>query len=118
MAKTLDTLLSEADAFIETKLAKAKPEQKDDIFKLAEELKTSGRTLDEDDVTFSLTEKIAHSVAVVDTLLNLETLCKMAAFESQAKESGYSEDQLSKFFEKKAAVKFKSVLDELSWLRA
>ena len=117
MAKSLDALLSEADAIIETKLAQVKPELKDDIFKLAEELTSSGRVSNEE-IALSLTEKIAHSIAVVDTLLNLETLSKMATFEDKAVASGYSEAQLSKFFEKKAGVKFRSVLDELPWLKA
>jgi len=117
MVKSLDTLLSEADSLIEMKLAQKTPEPQDNIFKLAEELKTSGRASD-DDIAYSITEKIAHSIAVVDTLLNLETLSKMASFEDKAASSGYTEEQLSKFFEKKAAVKFRSVLDELPWLKA
>lgn len=117
MAKSLDALLTEADALIESKLAPVAAQPQDDIFKLAEELTASGKATDED-IAYSLTEKIAHSIAVVDTLLNLETLSKLAAFEDLAAEKGYSEEQMAKFFEKKAEVKFRSVLDELPWLKA
>lgn len=117
MAKSLDALLSEADAIIETKLASKKPEPRDDdIFKLAEDLKGSKPAADEE-MCLTLTEKIAHSIAIVDTLLNLDTLVKMAQFESKAKESGFSDGQISEYFEKKASVKFKTVLDELPWTR-
>lgn len=116
MAK-LDTLLKEADELISSKLqTSSKVTQDDDIFKLAEELKTSTQGAAEVEA-FSLIEKIAHSVAIVDTLLNLETLSKIAALEEKAKEAGFSEGQISDFFEKKASPKFKSVMDDIEWLR-
>lgn len=116
MAKSLDTLLSEADALIDSKLDCKTPAPQDDIFKLAEELTHSGRSTNED-MALTLTEKIAHSIAIVDTLLNLESLSKMASFEDKAKESGFSNEQISEFFEKRSSVKFRSVLDEISWMR-
>lgn len=115
MAASLNSLLTEADSIIESRLSSKAPAVQDDIFKLAEELKAS--SVKNDDLDLTLTEKIAHSIAIVDTLLNLEALTKMASFEEKAKESGFSEEQISEFFEKKASIKFRSVLEDLDWMR-
>lgn len=116
MAKKISDFIAEADEIISIKTAAKKPApQQDDIFKLAEELTHPQHELDADD--YSLTEKIAHSIALVDTLINLPELVKIANFESKAKESGYSSEQISELFEKKASIKFKSVLDMIPMAR-
>ena len=85
MAKSLGDLIRDADEIITVKTASVKPQVQDDIFKLAGELvEDRAPALTEDD--FSMAEKIAHSVALVETLINMPTLKKVAEFEKKAKE--------------------------------
>ena len=48
-------------------------------------------------------EKIAHSMAIVDTLLNISELAKLEKTAQVAEESGYSAQQISEYIEKKAS---------------
>ena len=61
--------------------------------------------------------KIAEAIAIVDTLINLEHLVKVAQLESKAKEAGITDDRLADFLEKKAGAKFVSVTSMIPWLR-
>lgn len=110
----LEDLIREADSVIEKKAAKAAPvvstDSSDDITKLAEML------LSDDEVKPTQTkvaapareetpfEKIAHAIAIVETLVNIEELQKLASFEEQAKSKGFSDAQVEEFIEKKAAA--------------
>ena len=110
MAKSINDLLYEADEIISKHAQQKKPEIKeDDIFKLAEAITT--QPPEQKEVQFNLTEKIAHAAAILDTLINLPQLVKIAEFEQKAKEAGYNDGQIAEFFEKKASVKLVSVLD-------
>lgn len=111
MAKDLNALLMEADQLIETKLASVKVIEEDEISKLAAQLTS---TSSEEVKDYTLTEKLASSIAIVDTLLNLDQLVKIAAFEQKAKESGIDEEKVAEYFEKNAAPQFRSVLDLLA----
>jgi len=116
MSKSINALIAEADELIlghyELKTASVK---EDDVFKLAEELRASELPAADED--YSMTEKIAHAVAIVDTLINLPELVRVAGFEKKAKESGFTNEQICGLFEKKASVKFKSVLDMIPMAR-
>lgn len=48
-------------------------------------------------------EKIAHSMAIVDTLLNLSSLAKLEKIAQVAQEQGYSPNQINQYIEKKAS---------------
>lgn len=111
MARSISDLISEADEILAIKTAsEQKPVAQDDIYKLASDLKkTAKQEESSDDLT--VTEKIAHAVAIVDTLLNLAEMKKIADFEKKAQDAGYPEEKVSSFFEKRASVNFRSVLD-------
>lgn len=112
MARSIGDLISEADEILAMKSGAVKvAEPQDDIYKLASELKKVAVKEDSTSDDLSVTEKIAHAVALVDTLLNLEEMRKIADFEKKAGEAGFSEDKVASFFEKRASVKFRSVLD-------
>ena len=112
MARSIGDLISEADEILAMKYGTVKTaEPQDDIYKLASELKKVSSEDGLVDDNLSVTEKIAHAVALVDTLLNLEEMKKIADFEKKAQEAGFPEDKVASFFEKRAAVKFRSVLD-------
>lgn len=49
-------------------------------------------------------EKIAHSMAVVDTLINLSGMAKLEKTAQVALDSGYSEEQVADYIEKKAST--------------
>ena len=130
--RSLNDMIRDADEIFEkraskqenTKSTKSSGYSDDEIFKLAEELKSPSRTsaarekLAEHDgetkIAFTLREQIAHSAAIIDTLLNLEQLEKFAALESAAKEKGFSDAQIQSFFEKNASTAgFRSILSEI-----
>jgi len=116
MARSISSIIEDADKIISTKIAETTPAvQDDDVFKLAEELVKGAadrgiqEVRSEDD--YSFTEKVAHAVAIVDTILNLQEIEKIAAFTKEAKNKGFSDKQVSEYFEKKASVNFRSVLE-------
>lgn len=115
MPRSLGDLIRDADELITSKLASPKPQvQEDDIFKMAKELVKN----DEVPVTdndYSMAEKIAHSIALVETLINMPALIKVAEFEKKAKESGFTSEQISDYFEKKASINFVSIAQALPW---
>ncbi len=122
MAKSLDMLLSESGDFIESRInaglsktAAAAASQEDDIFKLAQQLRAGGGTVEADvegSALVSLPEKIANARAIVETFVNLPLLQKLDALEKQAMSNGHSEDELRSFIEKRAQdLKFRSILD-------
>ena len=99
MSKSINALIAEADELIlghyESKTASV---SEDDIFKLAEDLRADEQVAA--DADYSMTEKIAHAVAIVDTLINLPELIRIAGFEKKAKESGFTSEQICGLFEK------------------
>jgi len=125
MAKDLSRLLEEADHLIVGRssgvVKEASSANEDDIFKLAElvrkgppEVKEAAHpAADEDDFPFTMQEKIAHAVAIVDTWKNLSVLNKISDFEKKAKDKGHSDAEIQQFFEKNASsFQIKSVLQE------
>lgn len=97
----------------------------DDIFKLAEQIRKAPeaqvqaekRAAESDEFDFTLREKVAHAIALVDTLFNMPTLVKVAAFEEAARAEGYTDTEIQAQLEKTASIKFRSILDEMSWLQ-
>lgn len=112
MSRNISTLLQEADSIIEkraSETANVVPAvESEDIFKIAAELRQPSRSVDTDLTMF---EKIAHAIALVDTLINANEIAKIASFEEKAASAGYSPEQVCDYFEKNASVKFRSVLD-------
>jgi len=120
MAKSLSSLLGEADELISSRVAShnktaSAPQGHDDIFKLAEWVRKSGEelpivkeaafdtALDAEEHILTLAEKLAHAKAYLETYQNLPTLVKIANFEKSAKERGFSEEEIESYLEKNAA---------------
>jgi len=129
--RSINDLIRDADQIFEKRAAasgkKTEGSYTDtDIFKLAEEIRKSperpSEKLAEQDLVeadvdiMSLREKIAHSVAIVDTLLNFDQLQKIASLETAAREKGFSDSQISEYLEKNAELQFRSVLTEMPWI--
>jgi hypothetical protein len=112
MAKSISELLKDADELITKKIASVSAPTEDDVVKLANELRSvpANQEVPADDI-FTLTEKLAHAAALLDTLINAQELAKIASFEASAKEKGYTPEQISEFFEKRASVSFRSVTE-------
>lgn len=129
MVRPLSDLIKDADDIIfgrqpvqeKTAGAAEKELSDEDIFKLAEQIKRPSQPqtekLAEDDFSMTMREKLAHAVALVDTLLNLPTLAKVAEFEDRARAEGYSDAEIAAQLEKTAGIKFRSVLDDMPWLQ-
>ena len=114
MARSVGSMLAEAQEIME-KRASLKPEapKPELVHKLAAEL----RKVPESDDKVDLTVKIAEVIAIVDTLLNMEEILKVAHFEGQAREAGYNEEQITDYIEKKASPKFVSVISMIPWIK-
>lgn len=132
MVRPLSDLIKDADNIIfgrpssqEKTAGKAEADLTEaDIFKLAEQIRKAPeapvvekRAAKADEIDFTLREKVAHAIALVDTLLNLPTLQKVAEFEESARAAGYTSAQIQAELEKTASIKFRSVLDEMPWLQ-
>lgn len=132
MVRPLSELIQDADDIIfgrktaeEKTAASADTEiADDDIFKLAEmirkvpEPETTEKSASEDDqLVFTMREKVAHAVALIDTLLNLPTIAKVAAFEEKARAAGYTDEQIASQLEKTAGIKYRSILSEMPWFK-
>lgn len=112
MVKSISELLKDADELITKKIASVSAPTEDDVVKLANELRTVSPEQEvQVDETYTLTEKLAHAAALLDTLINAQELAKIASFEASAKEKGYTQEQISEFFEKRASVRFRSVTE-------
>lgn len=126
MAKTIDQLLNEADEILEKRASDADASQEktasqnrsdedEDIFKLAEDLRNAQQKTASDEeqpspeLNMNLSEKIAHSMAIVDTIVNLPLLSQLSEFEKKAQEKGYSEEQIAEYSEKIASGKVKTI---------
>lgn len=106
MARSLSDILNEAEGIIE-KRASEKPvaQSFDAVEKYASFLNglASAAPSPAAPEEFNLLEKIAHAIAIVDTLTFLEEHEKIAQFEDICRERGYSEEQIAGFIEKKAS---------------
>lgn len=54
-------------------------------------------------------EKIAESLAIVDTLINIQELAKAHEFEKRAKAAGYNDEQIEEYLQKQAKAAAKGV---------
>lgn len=116
MVKSVSTLLNEADEILVKTAAAKNAIPADDVIKIAKQLKDSGKISAEGLSDENLAVKIAHAFAIVDTVINLEEMAKVAFFEEKAKEAGFSDGKVSEYIEKKASPKFVSALSLVPWL--
>ena len=107
MARTLQSIMDEADIIISGKMeVKTAAKEVDGVTELADQLKASSPVTE-----YTMTEKVAYARAVLDTILNLDYLTKVAELEDRAAKSGIPGEKVAEYFEKKAGMKFRSVLD-------
>jgi hypothetical protein len=132
MTQTLGRLLAEADQIISgrsltNEKTAAATTATEDAAKLAAALVAHGQQRPQEktaapvigDIEGNSLVKVAHALAIVDTLFNLPVIVKMAEFEKAAAALGHSEDTIADFFEKNAqAFETKSVLELMPWLQA
>jgi hypothetical protein len=120
MARTFDDVLGEFEELFgsQEKTASA-PSAADEVDSLVEQLKTSP-AFDHQMVggrfgapePQPLWEKVAESLAFAETIANLPTLQKIAAFEERAIEKGFSEKQISDYYVKTgSASTYRSIID-------
>jgi len=114
MGKSVGYLLAEAQEIME-KRASLRPEapKSEMVVKLANELRKAPESAEPGT---DLTVKVAEAIAIVDTLLNMEEILKVAHFEAKARESGVTDEQITDYIEKKASPKFVSVVSMIPWL--
>lgn len=90
-------------------VAQPKGQGDDDILALAAQLSKSATATPlagpTPDAVMNMTEKVAHSIAIVDTLLNMQELVKMAEFEKAALARGFSQPQIEAYMAKTANAK-------------
>jgi len=109
MSISLDQLLSEADELIEKNASLNKNERfddEDDIFKLAQKL-TSNELEVIEETPF---EKIAHAMAIIETVQSINNAKSVEKFEKMARENGYSEEEVGSFLESKGIVPLHKML--------
>jgi hypothetical protein len=105
MGRQLEDFLKEADALIEKNASKPKAAPADDeVVKLAHMLTAKDNPLP-DHFEFTPLEKIAYSIAIVETMQNMEQLEKIAKFEEGCREKGFTEAQIQEFLTKRADAK-------------
>lgn len=117
MTRDFNSLIEEADGYIAKKSEKGfskTASSKEDIEKLAAKLVAGEAPQSEEESAIqTLNEKVAHSVALVDTLLNLGTLVKVAKLEQEAADRGIPHEKVANYIENNHSLKFRSVLDML-----
>lgn len=123
---SLAQILNEADEIIRaktasgiSKTASAPVSSGDDIFKLAEEVrrgppaavKEAAADVSDDEIA-TVTEKIAHALAITETYANLGVISRLDDLEKQALAKGNTPEQVNAYFEKNASrFGYRSIFD-------
>lgn len=116
----LDTLLDEADELISKRLAGGQEKTgaavgDDDIFKLAEEVRNPApRSEEPSSAIVTLTEKVAHALAISETMMNLPVLVQIDQLTKTAQDKGISAERIDAYIEKLAKGKLQSILNLFS----
>jgi len=129
MAKSISDLLNEADDIIEKRASVSTPissDVDDGTIKLAEDLETWGLDAPKEeaesvkvasvevDPYLDINEKVAHAIAIIDTVMNLPLVQKIAEFEKKAAEQGFSKEEIDEFVKK--ANRAKKLETAARWL--
>lgn len=106
MARSLAQIFQDADAIIEklaSDQAKTPPRQidEDEVTKLAAEVLSDAAPL-ATEFHFDDLEKLAHSMAILETVLSAPELLKFQEFEKKATEQGFTPEQINSVLEKAA----------------
>jgi hypothetical protein len=112
MGRTLGQMLQTADEIIEKRASAPKtPEvtspisvEDDDIFKLASSIRGFEEVASVEEFTFDDNEKLANSMAILETVFSAPELSKLMQLEKVAKERGISDETINGFYEKVASA--------------
>jgi hypothetical protein len=104
MARSIEDYLNEANDIIEKRASAPaqKPPSDDEIVKLADILTAQEAPPPPPQLELTLFEKVAYSMAIIDTVRHIEEFQKIDAFEKTARERGFSDEQVAQFLEKRA----------------
>lgn len=109
----LDDLIAQADAVIEKRASVTQEppatdfSHDEDVVKLAnflmnDEVPSQEKVAQASPFEMNFIEKLACSVAMVEALENVDEFMKVAQFKETALQSGYTEEQVNEYIEKKA----------------
>jgi hypothetical protein len=103
---SLDQLFRDADALIKKRAAAVvtlAPQPDDEVTKLADLLAKDGEVKQAAPVAIeeTLFEKVAHAIAIIETMEKLGEINKLVEFEKKAAEAGHTAEQIDAFIEKK-----------------
>ena len=103
--RTFEQILQDADRIIEKRAQEAIPPpapiEDDEIFKLASQVRTCKSELPAP-FEFTESEKLAHSLAVLETIFSAKDLTNLVKFEKEARSRGMSDEAIQAFFDKVA----------------
>lgn len=118
--RSFEHLIAEADEILEKRASdKAASEYgQDEVYKIANDLMEVKTEASETSVA-TLTEKIAHSLAIAEVFANLPLIRSMIQFEKKALDSGYAPEDIADYLEKNAGKKsYVSMSEVIPWLEA
>ena len=112
MTRSINALLNEANELIAKydTPAESKPAKDEDIFKLAEQIKSQPKMEHGD---WSAFEKVAWAYAIVDTVNNLGHIKKLAEFERKAAEKSIPQEKVAEYINKYASQHYVSAIPEV-----
>jgi hypothetical protein len=104
--RTFAQILQDAERIIEKRAHEAEPPpvpaiEEDEIFKLASQVRTCQSELPPP-FEFTETEKVAHAMAILETLFSAKDLTNLVKFEKEARARGMSDETIQGFFNKVA----------------
>jgi hypothetical protein len=105
MRRTLSQILQEADSIIEKRAAEPPPtiSSDDEIFKLAETVRNHRSEMKTPEpIELTHEEKVAFSMAFLETLLSAQELAALHRFEKEAIARGLPQESVQSFYEKVA----------------
>jgi len=117
--KSFDRLIAEADEVLEKRASSQGKEDldQDEVYKIAGDL----LELKNDETTdvISLTEKVAHSLAIAEVFANLPLIRSMIQFEKKALDAGHDPEKIAEYLEKNASKSnYISMAEVIPWLEA
>lgn len=123
MTRSIDQIVAEFDEVFE-KNASAKVKEprelvSDEIMKLASELTCPTEEeleIPVEGTDLTLLEKVAHSLAITEILVNLPQLKKVAHFQEKAEEQGHPSEEIAKYAEKAVASSYTPISEIVPWL--
>jgi len=118
--KSFENLIAEADEILEKRASNspATELEQDDVYKIANDLMEVKSDAPETSIA-TLTEKIAHSLAIAEVFANLPLIRSMVQFEKKALDAGHDPEKVAEYLEKNAGnTGYVSMSEVIPWLEA